>query len=62
MYSFDFDLADIEELTLVDNIPTGMKTKGEATDKYSRGHFRLKELGKIRTDNGWFFLERELNL
>jgi uncharacterized membrane protein len=48
MYSFDFDLADIEELTLVDNIPSGMKTNGEATDKYSRGHFRLKELGKTR--------------
>jgi uncharacterized membrane protein len=48
MYSFDFDLADIEQLSLVDNIPSGMKTNGEATDAYSRGHFRLKELGKSR--------------
>lgn len=43
MYSFDFDIADIEQLTLVDDIPSGMKTNGEATDKYSRGRFRLNQ-------------------
>lgn len=48
MYSFDFNIADIEQLTLVDSIPSGMKTNGEATAKYSRGHFRLKEIGKTR--------------
>lgn len=48
MYSFDFDIADIKELSLVDDVPSGMKTNGEATGKYSRGHFRLKELGKTR--------------
>ncbi|MCQ6562355.1 DUF5808 domain-containing protein [Paenibacillus mendelii] len=48
MYSVDFDLADIEQLTLVEDVPSGIKTNGEATDKYARGHFRLKELGKTR--------------
>lgn len=48
MYSFDFDIADIKQVSLVDEVPSGMKTNGEATGKYSRGHFRLKELGKSR--------------
>jgi len=48
MYSFTFNVEDIEEATLVDSIPTGVKTNGEATGKYSRGHFRLQEIGKAR--------------
>ena len=48
MYSFDFNAADIEEITLVDEIPSGLKANGEATNKYARGHFRLKELGRAR--------------
>ncbi|MNH93161.1 hypothetical protein D3C73_457560 [compost metagenome] len=48
MYSYDFNIADIKELTLVDRVPSGSKTNGEATDQYARGHFRLKELGKTR--------------
>ncbi len=48
MYSFDFDIGDIKQLSLVDDIPSGMKTNGEATAKYSRGRFRLKELGTTR--------------
>lgn len=48
MYSYDFPVAEIEQLELVDEVPSGMKTNGEATDQYARGHFRLKELGKSR--------------
>ena len=48
MYSYDFDIGDIEELSLVDSVPSGVKTNGEATGQYARGHFRLKELGKTR--------------
>jgi len=48
MYSFGFNIADIEQLTLVDHVPSGTKTNGESTDKHARGHFRLKELGKTR--------------
>jgi len=48
MYSYTFNLQDIQELTLVDSIPSGVKSNGEATSKYARGHFKLKELGKSR--------------
>lgn len=48
MYSYDFSLSDIEELTLVDDIPSGTKLNGEATGTHARGHFRLKGLGKTR--------------
>ncbi|MFC0216393.1 DUF5808 domain-containing protein [Paenibacillus chartarius] len=48
MYSYDFRIEDVEQLALVDQIPSGTKTNGEATGKYARGHFRLKELGKAR--------------
>ena len=37
MHSFDFNLADIEQLTLVEQIPSGSKTYGEATRKSARG-------------------------
>ncbi|MWV46117.1 hypothetical protein GRF59_21075 [Paenibacillus sp. HJL G12] len=49
MYSYEFGIDDIKELTLADTVPSGgVKTNGEATGKYSRGKFRLKELGKSR--------------
>ncbi|WP_391574907.1 DUF5808 domain-containing protein [Cohnella sp.] len=48
MYSFDFSLSDIQELSLVDEIPSGTKLNGEATGTQARGHFRLKGLGKTR--------------
>jgi len=48
MYSYDFDIADIEEISLVDSVPSGVKTNGEGTGQIARGHFRLKELGKAR--------------
>ncbi|MFB9329234.1 DUF5808 domain-containing protein [Paenibacillus aurantiacus] len=48
MYSYDFKLSDVEQLELVDDVPDGMKTNGEATGRFSRGHFRLNGLGKAR--------------
>lgn len=48
MYSFDFSISDIEELALVNAIPSGTRVNGEATGQNMRGHFRLKELGKSR--------------
>jgi len=48
MYSFTFDMEEIEEVELVTSIPSGAKANGEATNKYARGHFRLSELGKTR--------------
>ncbi|WP_136607709.1 DUF5808 domain-containing protein [Paenibacillus dokdonensis] len=69
MYSYDFGIDDIRELSLVDHVPSGAKTNGEATGQYSRGHFCLKEVGKarlyifknnppylkIKLDNGYIF-------
>jgi hypothetical protein len=48
MYHSRFRIADIEELALVEDVPGGKRVNGEATAKYARGHFRLKELGKAR--------------
>ncbi|WP_231506266.1 DUF5808 domain-containing protein [Paenibacillus sp. UNC451MF] len=48
MYSFGFNMADIKQMELVDRVPSGIKTNGEATEKQSRGLFRLKELGNSR--------------
>ncbi|WP_341416101.1 DUF5808 domain-containing protein [Paenibacillus filicis] len=48
MYSFTFNVDDIEQLSLVEKVPSGVKTNGEGTDKVARGHFKLKELGKAR--------------
>lgn len=48
MYSFGFNMADIKQMELVDSVPSGIKTNGEATEKQARGHFRLKELGNAR--------------
>ena len=48
MYSFGFKSADIQQLDLVDTVPSGVKTNGEATETHARGHFRLKEVGNAR--------------
>lgn len=48
MYSFDFNLTEIEQLDLVDQIPTGMRINGEGTKDHLRGQFRLQDLGKSR--------------
>jgi len=48
MYSYDFKVGDIQEIALINQVPSGSKTNGEATDQYARGHFRLKGLGKTR--------------
>jgi len=48
MYSFSFRSDEIRELTLADTVPAGVKTSGEATGKFARGHFRLEGEGKAR--------------
>lgn len=48
MHSYDFAFADIKGMELVDSVPKGSKTNGEATNKYARGTFRLKGIGKSR--------------
>ncbi|QHW32915.1 hypothetical protein GZH47_20265 [Paenibacillus rhizovicinus] len=49
MYTFDFNIDDMEELKLVDDPPgKGSKMNGEATNKVARGKFRLNGLGPAR--------------
>ncbi|WP_227013759.1 hypothetical protein [Paenibacillus psychroresistens] len=48
MYSFDFNRSEIKELKLVQQVPSGRKSSGEATEKNLRGQFHLKDIGKSR--------------
>ncbi|WP_459965644.1 DUF5808 domain-containing protein [Paenibacillus sp. JCM 10914] len=48
MYSFDFSMTEIQELSLEEHVPPGSKRNGESMDKYARGHFRLEGIGKTR--------------
>ena len=48
MYNYAFAIDEIEALSLVEEIPSGLRLNGEATDRYARGIFRLRELGKAR--------------
>jgi len=46
LYPARFAAEEMKEVALVDVIPHGRKTNGEATDKVLRGHFRLDGAGK----------------
>lgn len=48
MYSYSFRTDDVRELALADTVPAGVKTNGEATGKFARGHFRLEGAEKAR--------------
>ena len=48
MYPHRFEVADIRQLSLVDDIPRGIRTNGEATGTVARGQFRLDGWGKTR--------------
>jgi len=48
MYNYDFSLADIEQLDLVDQVPKGFKTNGESKSNVARGKFSLNGLGATR--------------
>ncbi|UKS26303.1 hypothetical protein LOZ80_33050 [Paenibacillus sp. HWE-109] len=48
MYSFDFNVTEIKQLKLVEQVPTGTRSNGEATEKNLRGNFHLKDLGNSK--------------
>lgn len=48
MYSYRFAAKDIQEVTLLQEVPRGRRINGEATDKYARGHFNLDTIGRSR--------------
>lgn len=47
-YPYQFELTDIQELALVDSLPTGFRTNGMATSTYARGNFTLADQGKAK--------------
>lgn len=49
MYGYEFDKADIEEISLTYTLPAkGMRTNGAATESYLLGNFRYDEYGKTK--------------
>src|SRR5690606_41837976 len=48
MYSFTFDMEEIEEVELVTSIPSGAKANGDASNIFARGHVRLSVMGELR--------------
>lgn len=48
IYKDEIHYDDIEDLFLVENLKTGFKTNGSATDTYARGSFNLSDYGATR--------------
>ncbi len=48
MYSYEVPAESIVDIALAEEIPRGIKTNGEATERVARGHFKLNDLGKAR--------------
>lgn len=48
-YSYDFTIADIQNVTLTEALPTkGIRTNGAAMEDYLLGNFRYDEYGKVK--------------
>ncbi|MCU6710250.1 hypothetical protein M6D81_16240 [Paenibacillus sp. J5C_2022] len=47
-YPYTFQLDDVIEIHLEDQMPSGFKSDGIATSAYARGNFKLSELGKAK--------------
>lgn len=48
MYTYSFDMEDVQILSLADTIPTGFRTNGTATAEYARGNFSLETYGETK--------------
>lgn len=49
MYNYSFAMKDVQELTLVDHLPSGgRRTNGVATDAVAIGNFKFDEFGKSK--------------
>lgn len=47
-YDYSFNIKDIEEIKLVDDIKFKLKTNGIGTDDYSRGNYKSSEYGSCK--------------
>lgn len=49
MYSYEFNIGDIEDISLIEALPAkGTRTNGAATDSYMLGNFNLSGTGKAK--------------
>lgn len=48
LYNYEFNVNDIEDIKLVDEVSFKLRTNGISTDEYCRGNFKSKEYGKCR--------------
>jgi hypothetical protein len=49
MYSYEFNISDIEDISLIESLPKkGIRTNGAATDSYMLGNFNLSGTGKAK--------------
>lgn len=47
-YDYEFNVSDIEDIKIVDDIRFKIRTNGIGTDEYCRGNFKSNEYGKCR--------------
>lgn len=47
-YGYSFDISEIEDIAKVDALPSGAKTNGAETGKYSLGNFNVNGYGKSK--------------
>lgn len=48
LYAYSFNLNDIEEVKIIDDLPNGARTNGAETSKYSLGNFSLMNYGRSK--------------
>jgi hypothetical protein len=48
LYSYSFNINEIEELILIETLPKGYKSNGAGTDRYNLGNFNLNGYGKSK--------------
>ena len=47
-YDYEFSVAEIEDVSLVDEVNFKIRTNGISTDEYSRGSFKSVQYGKCK--------------
>lgn len=47
-YGTEFDIDDIEEVTMIDKLPSGIRTNGVGASTYNLGNFSIKDYGQSK--------------
>lgn len=48
LYGHTFSIDEIQEITLIETVPSSFKTNGASTSNYSRGNFTVRDYGKSK--------------